>query len=83
MLATILSCSVPEKLTDSNYHLIKTPPNGVRVADNFFCDKTEMTNIDWLEYMFWTKRIFGGNSPYKGLDESIIVSSFSKLNELS
>ena len=63
MLATILSCSVPEKLTDSNYHLIKTPPNGVRVADNFFCDKTEMTNIDWLEYMFWTKRIFGGNSP--------------------
>jgi len=25
------------------------------------------------------KDIFGGNSPYKGLDENIVVSSFSKM----
>jgi hypothetical protein len=59
----ILSCSISEKLTDSNYHLVKTPPSGVKVADNFFCDRAEMDNIGWREYIFWTKRTFGDNSP--------------------
>ncbi len=63
MTVMILSCSVSEKLSDSNYHLMKIPPNEVKVADNFFCDRTEMDNIGWREYIFWTKRTFGDNSP--------------------
>lgn len=58
----ILSCSATEKLTESNYHLLQIPPNGVVIADNFFCDLTEMDNIGWLEYMYWTADIFGSTS---------------------
>jgi hypothetical protein len=58
----ILSCSAPEKFTDSNYHLLMTPPSGVKVADNFYCDRSEMNNLGWREYSYWTKRTFGDNS---------------------
>lgn len=63
LMIIIWSCSAHQKLTDSNYHLVKTPPNGVKVADNLFCDITEIDNLSWGEFMYWTKRTFGGNSP--------------------
>lgn len=31
----------------------ETPPNGVWLRDNLFIDKTEITNSEWLEYMYW------------------------------
>ena len=30
----------------------------------------------------WVKDVFGGNSPYKGLDEDIVVSSFSRTKSI-
>jgi len=39
-----------------------TPPNGIEIKDNFYCDKTEISNINWLEYLYWTKRVFGSES---------------------
>lgn len=39
-----------------------TPPNGISIADNLFCDKTEIDNIAWNEYMYWTKQVFGETS---------------------
>ncbi len=58
----ILGCSTANKIADNNYQILEIPPNGVKIADNFFCDKTEVANIGWREYMLWTKRIFGRNS---------------------
>ena len=38
------------------------PPNGIKINEKLFCDQTEISNIGWLEYMVWTKRVFGKNS---------------------
>jgi hypothetical protein len=34
----------------------------VAVADNFYCDKTEISNIDWREYMYRIRKVFGPDS---------------------
>jgi hypothetical protein len=60
ILAT--SCLTKKSITVDNYHSYFKPPGGIKVNDNIFCDRTEMTNIDWLEYMYWNKRIFGSKS---------------------
>lgn len=36
-----------------------TPPNGIRIQDNFYCDQTEVTNFNWMEYMLSIKRTYG------------------------
>jgi formylglycine-generating enzyme required for sulfatase activity len=44
------------------------PPGTIEISPNFFADMTEITNVDWLEYMHWTKRIYGENSnEYKSM----------------
>ncbi len=56
-------CLSSKKASIDNFQLHETPPNGVRISENLFCDKTEMNNIGWKEYMYWTKDIFGSESP--------------------
>jgi hypothetical protein len=55
-------CAVFRTINENNYHYFKNPPNGIKIFENFFCDKTEICNIDWSEYEHWTKRIYGLNS---------------------
>ncbi len=38
-------------------------PGTVLVDSNFYMDQTEITNFNWLEYMYWTEKIFGYKSP--------------------
>lgn len=38
------------------------PPNDVRITDNFYCDQTEVSNINWREYMVWMQKIYGIDS---------------------
>ena len=57
-LTLILSCG-------SRQHepvFYETPPNGILVKENFYCDQSEITNFNWMEYMYWTKRTFGYRS---------------------
>lgn len=56
-------CLSANKIAPKNFETKETPPNGVAISENFFCDKTEVDNIGWREYMDWTKRIFGSESP--------------------
>ncbi len=37
-------------------------PGVIKLGDNLYFDKMEMTNFSWLEYLYWNKRIFGENS---------------------
>lgn len=32
------------------------PPNCVKVDEHFFMDKTEVCNLDWKEFLYWTKQ---------------------------
>jgi len=63
MLSTIISGCLNSKITESNYQVLKVPPNGIRVAQNFYCDATETSNLHWREYVYWNARVFGINSP--------------------
>lgn len=38
------------------------PPGTLKMGNNVFVDKREVCNIDWLEYLIWTKQYYGVNS---------------------
>lgn len=59
LFSLLCSCG----LTKSKVRFDEAPPNGKYVGENYYCDETEITNYNWLEYMFWTERTFGVNSP--------------------
>jgi len=60
LLLIISSCFIQKKapVTELMYPL----PGTVQLADNFHCDETEITNMDYREYLFWIKSIHGLNS---------------------
>jgi formylglycine-generating enzyme required for sulfatase activity len=35
------------------------PPGTVRITENFFADICEISNLDWLEFEYWTKIKYG------------------------
>ena len=37
-------------------------PNCVQLDSNLYCDRYEITNFNWLEYLHWNKKIFGDHS---------------------
>ena len=41
---------------------VPNPPNMVEISDNFFADKTEITNSDYKEYLFDLNQLYGVNS---------------------
>lgn len=43
-------------------HFWDNIPRRVTVS-SFYMDETEVSNIDWRQYMFWTRRVFGANYP--------------------
>jgi formylglycine-generating enzyme required for sulfatase activity len=38
------------------------PPGTVEIASNMFIDETEITNMNWREYMYWMERTYGKSS---------------------
>ncbi len=55
VILVITSLAFKSKKTDS-------PPGTIEISDNFYADKTEICNVDWLEYMYWNSRVYGENS---------------------
>lgn len=51
----------------------KRPPNGIKINDTLYIDETEITNLDWNEYYFWNKRIYG---------DSFAIKNCSSIEEL-
>lgn len=40
----------------------KAPSGGVRITENYYYDETEIANVHWREYLYWTRKIFGETS---------------------
>lgn len=40
----------------------ETPPGTTKIAENLFMDKTEVSNLAYLEYVYWLMRVFGEDS---------------------
>lgn len=59
------------------------PQNSIKVADNLYADRTEVTNLLWLEYQNWVKEVTPKDSKesYAGhMDEDILIDSSLCLN---
>ncbi|TVR77586.1 MAG: hypothetical protein EA409_11565 [Saprospirales bacterium] len=56
------SCGSVEFPTEFNIDDPPIPAGTIRISDNLFIDKSELTNLDYREFIFWTMRIYGPNS---------------------
>lgn len=64
-----------QHLTVKNYQKKTPPPSMAKIADNMYCDQAHITNVDWLEYLYWLEHIYGKESAeYRAAlpDEQII-----------
>lgn len=51
-----------QHITRKNYQQ-KVPPSGlVRISQNAYRDRNPITNLDWLEYLYWLEKIYGKES---------------------
>ena len=63
VLSTILLHCVSTKISAPAIDLSTIDlPNGLPLYDNVYVDRTEISNINYKEYLHWTKRIFGRKS---------------------
>ena len=80
----LASCVISKRPDVTKYQIENTPPGTVKVGDNFFYDETEISNLFWLEYMFWTQKVFGAESQeFKSTlpDTTVWLGKYSCLNE--
>jgi len=63
LLLAVISCGITNEVAiNVENAVLPAPPNGILVSKNFFVDETEVRNIDYREYLFWTKSVFGESS---------------------
>jgi len=79
IIALILSCKVSKLHSFQSLKDLNEPTGTIRISDNLYFDKTEITNLNWLEYLYWIQNIYGENSSeYKrALPDT---NAWSKLN---
>lgn len=44
-------------------------------VSSFYIDETEVTNLNWLEYLYWLRRVYGENYPeiyFKALPDTLV-----------
>lgn len=57
---------------DGEEFFMTNPPNGILLYDSVFIDKTEITNLHWLEYLHCIKK----DSSYAFYNSQIIDSTY-------
>lgn len=64
LFTTVFGFSQNNSTANDGYTIEKTRnlPNMLEISDNFYVDKTEVSNIAYREYLAWIKRVFGPNS---------------------
>jgi hypothetical protein len=60
-LPFFFSCSVSKEQTLTP-ELLGTPPGTEKLSDNLYLDKAEIRNVDYLEFLHWTKAAYGSHS---------------------
>jgi len=48
--------------SEINNFVLNVPPNVIYIRDNFYCGQTEISNINYREYVYWMGKIYGKNS---------------------
>lgn len=60
-LLILTGCSL-FRLDASKYPEAELPPGTIKLKDNFYFDRTEITNHHWCEYLYWTSKVYGEES---------------------
>ncbi len=56
----ILALSCSNSIASKARKLNNSAPFGTKmVGENIYIDKTEVTNVNYVEYLYWTKRVYG------------------------
>lgn len=64
----IVSWLIAWKRPDKMWPNSKSVPGIVWIDTDWGIDQTDVSNFHWLEYMYWTKRVYGSNSEeYKSI----------------
>lgn len=63
----------------------EVPPGTIEVSKDFFIDQTEITNFDWLEYLYWLERKFGksSNEFQAALPDSTVWENYTHYDSLT
>ncbi len=58
------------------------PPGTIKIKEGFYVDQVEISNLAWREFMYWTKRNYGGKSKeYNEILPDTTVWAGEKLTE--
>lgn len=60
IVACITACGSLRKNEGFTVENAPTPPGTVEISDNLYFDYTEATNFNYLEFLYWTDRTYGG-----------------------
>jgi formylglycine-generating enzyme required for sulfatase activity len=63
LLFTTFSCSHKNTPESKKPKLKFVPPGTNFLYGRIFIDQAEVTNLSWREYMYWTRRVYGDDSP--------------------
>lgn len=80
LILILASCNATKFSSLQSKDDLHEPPGTMEISSNLYLDKTEITNFNWLEYLYWVERYYGDKSPeYQNAlpDENV----WSKLNE--
>jgi len=59
----LMACSSSKILElNGKKYKITAPPGTVQIAENLYADETEINNINYREYIYWMKRVYGEQS---------------------
>ncbi len=58
----IVACTTLKRERAQNFSTSVTPPGTIQIDTNFYCDEWEITNLDWLEYLYWLSKVYGDTS---------------------
>jgi hypothetical protein len=57
----LFSCVSGKKSSKTTF-ILDIPPGTQKIADNLYIDQTEIRNVDYLEFLHWTKKVYGESS---------------------
>jgi len=58
----LVACTALKRERAQNLSTSVTPPGTIQIDTNLYCDEWGVTNMDWLEYLYWLSKIFGDTS---------------------
>lgn len=84
VIILVIGCSNKSTPKNETFNKI-APPATKMVGANIFVDKTELKNIDYLEYLYWVSRIYGKASEAYQMaipDSKVFLSGPEKIKKI-